>query len=115
MAQAPMEPPLQGANWATIVSHPWRWEDHINVLEVQAAVLSLRWVLSHPRAIGSRVLLFGDSQVALGCLAKGRSSSYPLLRLLRRVAALVLASGLRPSYRWLPSAANPADGPSRLQ
>lgn len=115
MQQVPLEPPLQRHHWATVISRPWRFEDHINVLEVQASLLSLRWVLSHPRSMGSRVLLFGDSQVALGCLAKGRSSSYRLLRLLRRAAALVLASGLRPVYRWLPSAANPADGPSRLR
>lgn len=115
MPQASLEPPLHGARWATVIARPWGWDDHINVLEVQAALLAVRWVLSHPSAICARVLLFGDSQVALGCLAKGRSSSYRLLRLLRRVAALVLASGLRPAYRWLPSAANPADGPSRLQ
>lgn len=115
LQQAPLEPALAGAQWSTIISRRWRWDDHINLLEVQAAILAMRWVLSHPRAMGSRVLLLGDSQVALGCLAKGRSSSYRLLRLLRRAAALILASGLRPSYRWLPSAANPADGPSRLQ
>lgn len=115
MAQAPLELPLGAARWSTIISRQWRWDDHINLLEVQAAILALRWVLSHPRALGSRVLLLGDSQVALGCLAKGRSSSFRLLRLLRRAAALILSSGLRPSYRWLPSAANPADGPSRLQ
>ena len=54
-----------------------------------------------------------DSRVWIGAAAKGRSSSVPLLRLLRRVAAMVLASGVVVHYVYIPSAHNPADAPSR--
>jgi hypothetical protein len=46
-------------------------------------------------------------------LAKGRSSSVSLNCLLRRIAALRVASGRVHYYAWCKSADNPADGPSR--
>ena len=61
----------------------------------------------------SRVLVLVDSLVTLGCMRKMRSSSAALQRQVRCVAVLALATGIRPLLRWLPSAWNPADGPSR--
>lgn len=110
---AALPPELREQVWSVIVSSRWRWPAHINLLEVEAALLSLRWVLSHPSAVGRRIVIYSDSRVAVGALTKGRSSSFRLLRLLRRAAALVLSSGLQVHYRWLPSGENPADGPSR--
>ena len=61
----------------------------------------------------TRVLLISDSMVAIGCLAKGRSPSWALLRLARMSAAVVLTCGLNPYYRSVESKRNHADGPSR--
>ena len=123
---------VSSANWRTIVSHPWRQSEHINVLEVRAALTAIRWSLSLPTSIqrhnhsdsnnsnhyyswyGHRLLLCSDSSSALGAINKGRSSSHTLLRPLRTIAALLLSSGIQLSVVWLPSAANPADGPSRI-
>ncbi len=99
--------------WRTIAAAPWRSPEHINVLELRALLTAVRWVLSHPRAVGARVLFLCDSNVVVGAVTKGRSSSQPLLRRLRSLAALVLASGLRPTLTWLASEHNPADEPSR--
>jgi hypothetical protein len=101
------------APWRVIAAAPWRTQEHINVLELRALTTAVRWVLSHPRAVDSRVLILSDSQVVVGAVTKGRSSSQPLLRRLRFLAALVLASGLRLTLRWLASELNPADEPSR--
>jgi peptidoglycan/LPS O-acetylase OafA/YrhL len=46
-------------------------------------------------------------------LWKGRCTSPQLLLLLRRVNALLLASGMLLLPGWLPSEINPADAPSR--
>ena len=100
--------------WRTIARARWRDAEHINVLECRALITGVRWVLSHPCALGARVLFLCDSQVVVGAVTKGRSSSQPLLRRLRALAALVLASGLRPTLRWIDTARNPADVPSRL-
>eukprot|EP00974_Lingulodinium_polyedra_P013578 1314608-Lingulodinium_polyedra.AAC.1 len=51
--------------------------------------------------------------VALGSLAKGRSSARPLLRQRRQAAAVQLACGIRLVLRYAPSQRNPVDGPSR--
>ena len=65
------------------------------------------------RAWEQRYLVFTDSLVCLGARGKGRSSSPPLLRLCRRLAAIRVACGIRIALRWVPSGWNVADGPSR--
>lgn len=99
--------------WSTIVSSRWRAAEHINSLELRAVSTAVRRVLSSPATIRRRLLVLCDSQVAVGALAKGRSSSRLLLLRLRPLTALLLASGLHLCTRWLPSRLNPADGPSR--
>ncbi len=88
-------------------------EEHINIMEGKAFLAALRWVLRRPDRHRRRVVVLIDSRVWIGAAAKGRSSSVPLLRLLRRVAAMVLASGVVVHYVYVPSAHNPADAPSR--
>ncbi len=100
--------------WSTIISFPWRLDEHINALELRAVILAFRWILSHPSSASKRVMLIVDSAVVYYVLRKGRSSSSPLLAVYRRLSSLLLASGLNVTPVWVPSAANPADAPSRL-
>ena len=58
-------------------------------------------------------LIFSDSAVCIGALGKGRSSSFPLLRLCRRWALYRIVLGIRIFLRHVPSKKNAADGPSR--
>ena len=104
---------VSASQWRTIVSSRWRRPEHINVLELLALTTAVRWVLSFREALNCRVLVLCDSTVVVGAVTKGRSSSQLLLRRLRYLAAMVLASGLRLTLRWVASADNPADGPSR--
>ena len=76
-------------------------------------VLCLRRLIRSSKSWDSRVLFISDSMVAIGCLAKGRSPSWVLLRLARMAAAVVLTCGLKPYYRYVQSKRNHADGPSR--
>ena len=101
------------APWTQVVSAPWRYLEHINVLELRAVALALHWLLSYPSAMRRRVFLLVDSTVALFSLLKGRSSSPQLLFVLRKIGALLLASGVCLLSGWLPSAINPADAASR--
>ena len=106
--------PLASCRWSTVISSPWRRPEHINSLELRAASAALRWSLSHPDALRVKLLLLVDSQVVHFALLKGRSSSPLLLRRLRAVSSLLLASGVVCDTGWVPSALNPADGPSRF-
>ena len=100
--------------WKIAVSNRWNHPAHINVLELYAETISMSWVLrkGSPR-VPRRFVLLQDSQVAVHAGSKGRSSSFPLLLALRRTAGLLLAGNLYADRLWIPSKANPADGPSR--
>ena len=99
--------------WSTVVACPWRYQQHINELELQAMLTAVRWSLSHPTAVRSQLLLLVDSSTAYLSSAKGRSSSPAMLTLLRRYAALLLAGDVCVLTAWVPSALNPADAASR--
>ena len=102
-------------DWSTVISFPWRHAgEHINALELRAALLAIRRTITSPHSVNTRLLLVLDSAVTYYIMRKGRTSSSPLLSILRRLAAFVLASGLHVIPVWVQSAANPADRPSRL-
>ena len=101
------------ARWSTIISSAWRSPEHINSLELRAVLLALHWLTSYPSSHSSRVYLLVDSTVALYALWKGRTSSAPLLLILRKINALLMATQISLLTGWLPSAVNPADEPSR--
>jgi hypothetical protein len=101
-------------DWRIAVRGKWRYPlAHISDGEGQAALHALVWLGSRKWARDKRHFLFQDSSVALSGLVKGRSSSPPMLRSLRKSAAVMLACGMWVSPSWVPSADNPADGPSR--
>ena len=89
--------------------------DHINVGELAALWSFLRW-LTHTHANHDKhVTVVMDNTTALFAAMKGRSPSWPLNRLLRKIAALLLCSGIKLHLIYTPSEWNPSDLPSRLQ
>lgn len=99
--------------WTTAVSSPWGRRQHINELEGQASLLGLQHLLRTQGFWGRRVVFVSDSRVIVGALRKGRSSSWGVNRVCRRMAALQLATGVLPTWLWCPTDVNPADNPSR--
>ena len=75
--------------WSTDSSWSWRDRSHINVLEGRAYLRALRL-----RAAGADDLRFVhglDSNVVLGAVLKGRTSSYRLRPIVMKAAALQVA------------------------
>jgi len=101
------------SRWKLVWKGKWRQQEHINVAELRVIAMLSRRLSLDRRNWGHKVLVATDSLVALGCLGKGRSSQYPLLRQCRILAAMSLGLRLRMMGRWLESERNPADGPSR--
>jgi hypothetical protein len=105
---------IQKLEWRTVVSYRFRYEEtRIVLLEARALLTGLKWLASDPRHFGRRIIIFLDSQSLLGAMVKGRSSSSRLNRLCRRMAAIFLATQMKPSFLWVASSLNPADAPSR--
>jgi len=108
-------PVLLDRSWSTIVSAPVRFKAHINVLESLALLLAYSWraTLAKP-CLPVRLITLLDSSVLHFALTKGRSSARPLLKVLRRISALLLATNMFPVSVWVPSECNPSDAASRV-
>ena len=119
---SPERPPpsffLDESRWSVVLSARWRWKgDHINELECRGLLMALRWLRFSsglPLPPGCNVRVFVDSLVVEGAVSKGRSSAFPLLKILRRITATLFTSDLRLELDWVSTHENPADKPSRL-
>ena len=93
----------------------WRMQHkkqiHINIGELRAHLREESYLA--PNAMSSRQLYGLDSQVSLGCLIKGRSSSKSLNQELLRSLPIMVGSDLYGFYLYYPSKLNRADGPTR--
>jgi hypothetical protein len=99
--------------WRELFRTRWRIPMHNNLLELEAFILSVRHFVKSLGNWHSRLLLFTDSQVVLGAVMKGRSSAPGILRGCRKITAMCLAYGLVLYLRYVPTARNHSDGPSR--
>ena len=100
--------------WKEITGWQWRTSgDHINLLEMRAALTTIKWVLQKRKTWGCRMVHLTDSLVVLHALTRGRSSSVKLRRTIMRINSLLLASNLHPVWAYVHTSLNPADRPSR--
>lgn len=98
--------------WNTMLSMRFRHYRHVNEAETLALVQTLIFALQD--AVDRRHVILSDNEAAIGCLRKGRSSSPRMLPWCRLWCALLLNHDSPvPFLRYIPSALNPADGPSR--
>ncbi len=100
-------------SWKVVKGWKWKHKDHINVLEMEALYQSLRWKLRGERLFNKRFLHLVDSQVVLGVVAKGRSSSHKLNKVVKKINLLLLGCHSYMLLGWVRSELNPADEPSR--
>ncbi|CAK0893795.1 unnamed protein product, partial [Prorocentrum cordatum] len=87
--------------WRSVISRRWRDREHINVLELRAALLTVRWRSRSTSFRSSRFVHLMDSQVALAVATKGRSSACILNRVLVKLTALLLALDVYPVYGYV--------------
>lgn len=99
--------------WKVARSGRWRSPAprHITVGEARAGLMALHWLSGRVR--DSLVIVCGDNQPCLGAFAKGRSSTWDVNVICRKICALSLATGILPRWLWLASEHNPSDRPSR--
>ena len=101
------------ARWTEEARWGWKVEEHNNVLEARAGLISAKMATMTKEHWGKRHFLISDSQVTIGVYGKGRSSKRSLNLLARRLAALAIATGSKFYWRYIRTHRNHADGPSR--
>ena len=101
------------SRWTVLFSVPLSRKEHNTISEVRACAQAVRHHGSSGRNWHSRLAILSDAGAAIGCLSKGRSSSLLANSLCRQTAAMICVANFRVYYRWVASAHNCADGPSR--
>ena len=99
--------------WTETARWVWKKEEHNNILEARAGVVSARIASSDTRNWNQRMVIISDSQVTIGVFGKGRSSTTVLNMLARRVGALAMGTGMKFYWRYMRTHRNHSDGPSR--
>ena len=102
---------MQTSEWKLVKQWTFRKKSHINILE-ESALLKLCSILAR-RGMPRRIVICVDSHVVRCATSKGRTSSYGLAPVLRRVSALAVAAGLYISVPFCPTRLNCADDPTR--
>ena len=112
-----MEVPLDfiGEDWKQIDGSKWDRVEAIPILEGRSVVWLMQHLARSQKNLGKKHLVLSDSMSVTLALTKGRSSSSPMNRVCRQIAALTFATGMHLHLRWIPSELNPADFPSRAQ
>ena len=114
---APVEIPKKWFNpklWKMAFSTPSVPGMHNTPSEVRCVALAVMHALKNVDAHwGKRLACFSDAGAAIGCYSKGRSSSELCNSFCRQVACCLFLSNIRLYLRWVASAHNCADGPSR--
>ena len=99
--------------WRTFYAARVKNGRDILLLEARALVASLKHQLRRSDNFNKQLLFIVDNLALCLAACKGRSSAAPLLHALRQIACLLLASGSRGGFRWVPSERNYSDHASR--
>ena len=104
---------LQSDCWHDVFSTYMQYPEHITLLEGRGIVAAIRHKLRSTSEFGRHHLHLNDNMGAVLLCSKGRSGTFGMLRISRRIAALVLAADISFHCRWIPSELNHSDKASR--
>ena len=99
--------------WRHVFKVTWQKEEHINALEFEAILLSVKYHLAHLHHFGCRIFHISDSFVCISIITEGRTGSLLLRRKLQLLNAHLLASNLSLVMAHVDSIDNPTDEASR--
>ena len=102
-------------DWRVTGRYSFRSSSHINLQELLALRREIVKLASDFEAGGQVQLAFNDSRVAIGAVAKGRSSSYKVNGLLRAQLPFLVMGNLALALLWIETESNLADHPSRFR
>lgn len=100
--------------WKVKSSYSFRHSSHVNLQELRALKREVLMKTADDKQHGQVHLFLTDSKVCLGCLGKGRSSSYKLNGILRSMVPFLVASDISLGVNYVHTKSNPANYPSRF-
>ena len=100
--------------WQTKQVYPFKQGQHINILEMIAVLNYFRSLSNVVEVHGHRCFHILDSKVSSSVIAKGRSSSRRLNRILRRLCPFQVGLAIRILPLWTISRWMPCDAGSRV-
>ena len=100
--------------WLEVERGRWKHGDHITIGESRTVVRLLRRLGAWPQLHGRVFFTLQDNRPTACSMAKGRSPSFQLNRVLRQKAAVCLAAQLWVFLPWVESQKQPADKSSRI-
>ena len=104
---------VESKAWTVVCSRPFKTAEAMHMKEARAINWCLRRSSKNVHTHNSRRLVLCDNMSVVLSFERKRAHVYPLLRQVRLMSALSLASGTFYSLRWIPSELNPSDLPSR--
>lgn len=104
---------LDVEKWHEAFAVHMRHPEHITLLEGRGVVASFRHKFRSVSEFGKKHLHLNDNMAVVLMCSKGRSGAFPMLRVCRRICALLVATDSFLSTRWIPSEYNIADKGSR--
>ena len=99
-------------DWQTVSAWTFKRPMHINLLETKSVERMIEDEISNLRG-DRRIVSLIDSNVARCALAKGRSSSYALNSVVKRIGSLMVAGGIYLCNPYCPTRLNMSDDPTR--
>ncbi len=105
---------FDSSRWLPVERGRWRYGDHITIGESRTVLKLLRRLGAWPSLHGRVVFSLQDNMPTSCAMAKGRSPSYSLNRILRMKAAICISGRFRSFLPWVESERQPADELSRL-
>ena len=105
---------LQQDNWKCLWRTPVRFKEPIHQIEARSILGAVKHRSRDSNKHSHRIVILNDNMGVCLAFQKGRCSNFGLLRIIRRVSAHLLCTGIRLSVRWVPSELNVADEDSRF-
>ena len=99
--------------WLPVFKTRWQVSEHINLLELRAIMHAAKYQILHHRVAHARIFHITDSFIGMSIIAKGRSASKQLSRILKELNAWLLGYGVYMILAHVESTENPTDGASR--
>lgn len=99
--------------WSPVFRTRWKQSEHINSLELRAIFLALKYQILHNHCCQVRLFHVTDSFVAMSIIAKGRTASKWLGKLVKEMNAWLLGFGIAMVIGHVESSENPTDEASR--